>query len=286
MKQYSHKISLTKNSRGIYSLDTSIGCGSGMKNQLGGCYNDCYAAKSAKIYGYDFNTTVYRHFESEAHRRLIINKINKIKLDFVRIGCSGDPSENWEHTVSILKKIDTCNKQIVIITKHWTILSDEHLKYFSNINICINTSVSALDKPHLLNKCLAQYERLKPYCKSILRIVSCDFNLENNEGHKFHKLQSKLFQNNDIIDTVFRPSKTNKLVTENVINVTNTKFMDNKKTLVSKFNKSTYLGKCSTCHEMCGVNIKPKNKIYPAKRGITKQLLLFKTKGQIAPNRC
>lgn len=46
MRGYSNKISLTKNSRGIYSLDTSIGCASGMANEQGGCYNDCYAAKS------------------------------------------------------------------------------------------------------------------------------------------------------------------------------------------------------------------------------------------------
>ena len=49
MKEYLNKISLNKNSRGIYSLDTSVGCASGMANEQGGCYNDCYAAKSAKL---------------------------------------------------------------------------------------------------------------------------------------------------------------------------------------------------------------------------------------------
>ena len=124
MREYSGIISLTKNSRGIYSLDTSIGCSSGMANEKGGCYNDCYAAKSAKLYGYDFSKTVFRHFESEKHRRLIINRINKIPLDFVRIGTSGDPSENWEHALKICKGIETCNKEIVVITKHWTELTN------------------------------------------------------------------------------------------------------------------------------------------------------------------
>jgi len=100
MRSYSTKISLTKNSRGIYSLDTSIGCASGIANETGGCYNDCYAAKSAKLYGYDFSKTVQRNFESEYHRRFILRQINKIPLDFVRIGTSGDPSENWENTIS------------------------------------------------------------------------------------------------------------------------------------------------------------------------------------------
>lgn len=280
MRDYSSKISLTKNSRGIYSLDTSIGCSSGMSNEAGGCYNDCYAAKSAKIYGYDFSKTVYRYFENEKHRKEILNKINRVKLDFIRIGCSGDPSENWEHAISIIKKIDTCNKQIVIITRHWTTLTDEQLMYFAKINICVNTSISAMDKPEIFDRCLEQYERLKPYCKSILRIVSCDFNLDNNEGHKKAKIQAELFKNESTLDTVFRPSKTNKLVTDGVINTSVTKFMDNTKTLVSKYNRSTYTGKCSTCHEMCGLNINPKEKQYPQKRGISKQLLIFKKQKQ------
>lgn len=275
MREYSTKISLTKNSRGIYSLDTSIGCSSGMANELGGCYNDCYAAKSSKLYGYDFSKTVLRSFENEKHRQLIVSQINKIKLDFVRIGTSGDPSENWEHTINILKSIDKCNKQIVIITKHWTILTDEQLNYLSTINVCINTSVSALDKPHLRDICTEQYKRLKPYCKSILRIVSCEFNLTNEKGSELNEIQKQLFLNEDTLDTVLRVNKRNYLVKNEIIKVKETTFLG-KKALVSKLNKSTYFGKCSTCHEMCGVNINPIKIEYPEKKGIVKQLKLFK----------
>jgi hypothetical protein len=277
MREYSNKISLTKNSRGIYSLDTSIGCSSGMANEIGGCYNDCYAAKSSKLYGYDFSKTVLRSFENEYHRRFILNQINKIPLDFVRIGTSGDPSENWEHTISILKGIDKCNKEIVIITKHWTVLTEYHLKYLATINICINTSVSALDKPEILKNCLDQYNRLKPFCKSILRIVSCDFNLNNETGHKLSKIQSELFKNESTLDTVLRVNKRNELVKEGVINVKQSTFLG-KKAIISKYNKTTYFGKCSTCHEMCGLNIKQEIQSYPDKRGVTKQMLLFKKK--------
>jgi hypothetical protein len=277
MREYSNKISLTKNSRGIYSLDTSMGCASGMANEIGGCYNDCYAAKSSKLYGYDFSKTVFRHFENEKHRQFILNQINKVKLDFIRIGTSGDPSEDWEHTINILKNIDKCNKQIVIITKHWTKLTDEHLNYLSTINICINTSVSALDKPHLIQNCIFEYKRLKPYCKSILRIVSCDFNLENENGKKLAEIQHNLFKHEDTLDTVLRVNKKNDLIKNGVINVKQTKFLG-KKALVSKLNKKTYFGKCSTCKEMCGVNIEPLNKIYPTKRGISKQLSIFNKK--------
>jgi hypothetical protein len=275
MREYSTKISLLKNSRGIYSLDTSIGCFSGMANEKGGCYGDCYAAKSAKLYGYDFSKTVYRDFANEKHRRYILNKINKVKLDFIRIGTSGDPSENWNHTISILKKIDTCNKQVVIITKHWTNLTKEQLEYLSTINVCINTSVSALDKTCLLNNCIEQYNIIKKYCKSILRIVSCSFNIENETGHKLHKLQNDLFKNDGVIDTVFRVNKNNKLVKDGIINISETLFLG-KKATVSKYNKSTYFGKCSTCFEMCGLNVNAGMKEYPDKRHLSKQLSLFK----------
>lgn len=277
MRQYSTKISLTRNSRGIYSLDTSIGCASGIANNIGGCYNDCYAAKSAKLYGYDFGKTVLRSFENKVHRNEIFAKINRVKLDFVRIGTSGDPSENWEHTISIIKQIDTCNKEIVIITKHWTNLTIEQLQYFAKINICINTSVSALDKPDLLKNCLDQYKIIKKYCKSILRIVSCDFNIDNETGHKLAKIQADLFKNESTLDTVLRVNKNNELVKSGVINVKESTFLG-KKALISKYNKSTYFGKCSTCHEMCGLNIKTIDKQYPDKKGIVKQLTLFKNK--------
>lgn len=277
MRSYSTKISLTKNSRGIYSLDPSIGCSSGMANEKGGCFNDCYAAKSAKLYGYDFSKTVYRFFENDIHSKQVVNKINKIKLDFVRMGTSGDPSENWGHTISILKKIDRCNKQIVIITKHWNNLSDEQLEYFGTINICINTSVSALDKGHIYKNGVEQYKRIKKYCKSILRIVSADFNLNNEIGRRLAKVQAELFKNENTLDTVLRVNKRNDLIKNGIINVSETTFLE-KKALVSRFNRRTYFGKCSTCHEMCGLNINPILIEYPEKKGISKQLQLFKQK--------
>jgi hypothetical protein len=158
MKEYSNIISLTKNDRGVWSLDPSIGCFSGLKNSDKGCYNECYSAKSAKLYGYDFKKTILRNFRNKRHLNEICRKINKIKLPFIRMGSSGDPSENWEHTLNICELIhdkinlnqqnlfkDNNNKQIVIITKHWVNLTDEQLFRISKMNICINTSISAID---------------------------------------------------------------------------------------------------------------------------------------------
>ena len=265
MRLYSDKIALIKNGRGVYSLDTSIGCSSGTEENKRGCYGECYAAKSGKLYGYDFSKTVLRVFKNNAHKREIINQVRNIKLPFVRIGTSGDPSENWEHTLSIIDAIKGCNKQIVVITKHWTNLTDSQIEFISGINICINTSVSAFDKQDLLTNSLIQYNRLKPFCKSVLRIVSADFNQKNETGKHLNDLQELLFKNSDTLDTVLRCNKNNHFVKSGVINVTKSKFLG-KSQYVSKYNKKTYLGKCSTCKEMCGIeNMKP----------LTKQLTLL-----------
>lgn len=265
MKQYKNIISLSKNERGIWDLDTIKGCKSGLLENEKGCYNDCYAFKTAKRYGIDFSNSVLRSFENEQHRNLIIKQIEKIDMPFIRIGCSGDPSENWGHTINIIKQIRessqlslfdiSSTKQVVIITRHWSVLTDEQLQKISKYNICINTSVSALDNDYLIAKSLNEYERLKPYCKSVLRVVTCDFNELNNIGKEKAEIQRKLLKNESVIDTVFRPSKKNEFVVNEIINVKKMGFMKSK-ALVSKFNKKTYLGKCKTCLEMCGLNVK------------------------------
>lgn len=88
------------------------------------------------------------------------------------------------------------------------------------------------------------------------------------------KVQASLFKNESTLDTVFRPSKKNKFITDGVINVKEEIF-NGKKQLASKFNRKTYMGKCGNCREMCGVNIKNENYTYPDKRPLVKQLSIF-----------
>ena len=259
MRTYDPYITLNKNARGIYILDTTMGCQSGVKETPGGCYNDCYSARAAKIYGYDFGTTVIRKFRNQQHATEIRNQVKKIPLGFVRIGGSGDPSEAWQHTIDVCKQLQDAQlslfdirTEIVIITKHWQTLIIEQLNEISKLPICINTSVSALDNPVMLQKNLDQYEILKRYCKSVLRVVTCDFNTNNADGALYAIIQQRLLGYQNIIDTVFRPSKNNPLVKNNVINIHKTKFLG-KNAIVSKYNKKTYFGKCDTCIEKCGV---------------------------------
>ena len=265
MKTYKTTISLSKNGRGIWDLDTIKGCESGMLENPKGCYGDCYSFKIANRYGIDFKQSIKRTFENEIHRQSIIKQIEKIDMPFIRIGCSGDPSEDWEHTINIIKQIRdnsqltlfdiSSTKQIVIITRHWKQLTDLQLKEIVKYNICINTSVSALDSQKLIDNSLTEYERIKPYCKSVLRVVTCDFNESNDIGKQMAETQRKLLKNKGYIDTVFRPSSNNKFVTDGIINVKKMSFMKTK-SLVSKFNKKAFVGKCENCLEMCGLNSK------------------------------
>jgi len=241
---------LQKNGRGIWDLDVSKGCASGMV-ETGGCYGQCYAAKSATRRGIDFSTTVLRDFKSRAHQQRIINEINNADMKFIRIGCSGDPSENWQHTFSILRKIASVNKEIVLITKHWTEIPDQLLHELSGFGVCINTSVSALSVS-TLSHCVDQFYRLMPYCKSVLRIVSCDFNQDNETGRRLSRIQDQLFRHSPVIDTVFRCSKNSHWVTSGVVNIKKSRFMGAVQN-ISKRNRKTYLGKCGPCKDQCGI---------------------------------
>ncbi len=249
MREYTNKITLAENGRGIWTIDPIMGCKTGILKNEKGCFSDCYAARISKKYGYDFSKNVLRDFSSEKHLESIIKKINKLDFPFVRMGNSGDPSEDWDHTISILKKLKPINKQVVIITRHWNLLSKENLSDLKKLNVCINTSISAIDDD--LERNINQYKLLKKYCVSVLRCVSFDFNLNNKKGFEFSKIQDYIFEKYDVLDTVFRTYKNNKMVLDGVIKIKETKFLG-KKCYVSKRNKKTYFGNCLNCIDKCG----------------------------------
>jgi hypothetical protein len=252
MRSYSKKITLTENGRGIWTIDPIMGCKSGVENDKKGCFSDCYAARNARIYGYDFTENVLRDFSDEKHLQSIIRKANKIEFPFIRMGNSGDPSENWNHSLNILEKLKNVEKQFIIITKHWNKLNLRQLERLSKLNVCINTSISAIDEN--LHQNIEQFELLKNYCKSILRVVSFDFNTKNKDGLDYSLIQDWIFNSFDVLDTVFRCSKSNPMYKEGIINIKETKFLGDK-CYISKFNPKTYFGKCNNCLEKCGLHM-------------------------------
>lgn len=93
------------------------------------------------------------------------------------------------------------------------------------LNLYINTSVSSLDTDDEIAYRITEYNRLRPYCKSILRVV-CDFNTRiQKKGYERNEIQNYLLWHKGVIETVFRPSATNKLVTDGIIHVSKKKFL-------------------------------------------------------------
>ena len=265
MKTYKDEITLIKNNRGCYILDTVKGCSICQKEKPNGCYGDCYAKNIASRYGFNFSNPVNRGFSRDTkqlylfdfqdtnHENKIINRIESMDMPFVRIGEMGDPSGDWGHTLEVCKIISQAKKPIVIITKHWDSIPDNALGPIGKLNLCINTSVSALDNEQELEHRLTQYERLKAVCNSVLRIVSCDFNKDHADGLDRSIIQGELFKMEKHIDTVFRPSANNPFVLKNIIKTKKVKFL-NSKVLASVFNDNTYLGDCNNCPDMCGIS--------------------------------
>jgi hypothetical protein len=265
VRPYSSKIALLQNSRGVYNLDPSAGCSSGTRENKRGCYADCYSARIARMYGYDFTQTVLRDFESIEHMNEIIRKINKIDLPFIRMGNLGDPSEFWGHTLKIcsdiqrgLKEIqlslfqEVRQKLIVILTRHFKTIPDKNLADLQRFNICINTSVSAIDTDPERN--VNEYNRIKPYCNSILRVVTFDFNTDIQAGREYKEIQDWLLSHDNVIDTVFRPFPGNPLVGGGIIKTAKKKFLG-KETVASMHNNKVFMGRCQACKEKCGVGV-------------------------------
>ena len=276
MKTFKDKISLVKNGRGCYILDTVKGCSVCEKEKPNGCYGDCYAKNIASRYKFDFSNPIKRDFYKDEKQLMffdfvdnghlcdVIKQIKKKEVPFVRIGEMGDPSEDWDHTINVCSAISYAEKPIVIITKHWNTIPDYLLDSIRMIDLCINTSISALDSAEEIEHRLEQYHRLKKYCNSVLRIVSCDFNLDNPEGAIRAEIQEELFENENIIDTVFRPNIKNPLVINGVIKTIKIPFLKSK-VLASVYNSKPYLGYCPTCPDMCGVKSNTKNLTQPKK---------------------
>jgi hypothetical protein len=170
------------------------------------------------------------------------------------MGDMGDPSMNWEHTANICKTVARAGKPIVIITKHWNPMPDVVLEEMTKYNVLINTSISALDSKKEREYRMAQYIRIGVKIKSVLRIVTCDFNKDTHAGRYMNNIQNVLLDNRMVIDTVFRPSKNNELINNGTIKASKVNFMRSS-ILASAHDDSVYLGLCDTCPEMCGINL-------------------------------
>lgn len=252
-RPYRNLLTVDINDKGVVDVDTVKGCTAGMAARPGtGCYGGCYAAKIAKFRGLDFSKAVTRTVQSKAQARQIEREVAAAPHGFFRIGVMGDPCHAWEETVETVEWLADFARP-VIITKHWRLASDSQLERLAKCGTVLNTSISALDTPSELKLRRREFFRFKLMGgDSIARIVSCDFNPENEDGARMATIQDDLFTLRPTLDNPLRVPRTHPLVLAGTIRLSVVKDLETERT-ISLVNRSTYLGHCSACPDVCGV---------------------------------
>ena len=126
-ERYGEKLTVSQNRKGVLDVDTVKGCSLGMAaRKNGGCYNACYAAKTAELYGQDFPVSVSRRPEDK-ERKLIEKKIREHPASWFRIGNMGDPCHDWDNTIETCEWLHTI-KQPIVVTKHWRVMTEAQIE--------------------------------------------------------------------------------------------------------------------------------------------------------------
>lgn len=220
----------------------------------GGCYGECYAAKSAKRYGIDFRRSVSRQFCGREHRDTLVKHMLKMPARWFRIGTAGDPCHDWRHTIAVLRVLRWTNKTPVIITKHWTRLTDEQVDDLRWLKAVVNTSTSGLDSDAEIRYRVGELRRLKDAgIRSVCRVVTCEFG--NSEWSKDRReRQEYLLSLEPVIDNPLRAGRGNPHVLAGDIRTTRRADAIGGGKLVSVHSPAAYLGTCQACPDQCGVN--------------------------------
>jgi len=276
MREYADDLTIDINSKGVLDVDVVKGCTMGIKTHgEKGCYQGCYAAAIAKFRGIDFSKSVTRKVKNRSQAKHIEKRVKASPLGFFRIGTMGDPCHNWDATVETVQWLAPFAVPI-IITKHWHKAEDHHLQALVKAGAIINTSVSALDAPKQLKHREKQIARYSEFGgQSIARIVSCDFNQENEEGSIKHKIQENLFLNPLVIDNPLRVKSSHELVTSGVIKTRKVVDLIAVRDISMPASSTTYVGHCDGCTELCGIGVRG----VKTERPLAPQTELF-TKGE------
>jgi hypothetical protein len=249
MKQYLPILTASVNRKGVLDIDTVKGCSIGMNRYpSGGCYGCCYACRMARARGFDFRVSVTR---KDCDKKQIESIVKRHSASWFRIGCSGDPSHDWDWTAFVCQWLGQF-KTPVIVTKHWIELSEKQISKLSGT--VINTSTSALDNESEREYRTEQFNRLKILgIKSVLRVVTCRFSW-GCDWEKMNRIQSKLLKNEPSIDNPLRVHDTSTLVRSGTI-ITQRHVDLGGWSSISISSKKSYIGTCSQCPDQCGLTM-------------------------------
>ncbi len=249
---YGPYLTACENSKGVLDVDTVKGCELGMKAYpKGGCYGECYAAKTAKMYGYDFTKSVSRK-PYKLHFAKVFEAVKKFPASWYRIGTAGDPSHDWDNTVEVCVKLISTGKNPVIITKHWIAASDKHLIALKDCGASFNTSTSGFDTDEEIEYRVSQIKRIASFgIKSVNRIVTAKYG-DTEWGRQAQKKQDYLFTIQPIIDNPLRIPTTSERVRNGDVIVEKIQRAIGGGKMISLHAKGVFLGHCSLCPDQCG----------------------------------
>jgi hypothetical protein len=242
-----------ENQKGVLDVDTVKGCTLGMRAYPGtGCYGECYAQKTAARYGIDFSTSISRKPDPfEWHT--IFKSVKDYRANWYRIGTAGDPCHDWENTISVCEALQETGKIPVIITKHWIVLSDDHIQRLRNVRAVVNTSTSGLDSDAEIRHRVRQIERLRTAgVHSVNRVVTCLYGT-SDWAKTAQEKQDYLLSIFPVIDNPLRVSMSNPKVISDDILVSRHESAIGGGKLISLHDPRVYLGVCSACPDQCGV---------------------------------
>jgi len=248
-------LSAVENQKGVLDIDTVKGCTLGMRAYPEtGCYGECYAQKMAKRYGIDFSVSISRKpdpFEWHA----IFKAVKNYRANWYRIGTAGDPCHDWDNTISVCEALQETGKIPVIITKHWIVLSDDHIIRLRNVRAVINTSTSGLDSEAEIKHRVRQIERLRTTgVRSVNRVVTCLYGT-SDWARIARKKQEYLLSIGPVIDNPLRVSKSHPSVLSGDILVERQEDAIGGGKIISLHKKDVYLGTCPNCPDQCGVQM-------------------------------
>ena len=233
-------------------MDTVKGCTPGMNSYpIGGCYGECYARKVAHRFNLDFTKSVSRKFLDREHMGTIIRLMNCYRTSWYRVGTSGDPSHDWDNTLTVCRALRHTGKTPVIVTKHWKLLTDNHLLELRKLGAVINTSTSGMDADSEIDHRVNQLERVRSVgIKSVCRVVTCDYGTSTWAAGCKEK-QEFLMSKQPVIDNPFRVGKSHpRVVNGDIVVAQKDNCIGGR--YVSLHSPSVYLGSCDECLEQCG----------------------------------
>jgi hypothetical protein len=254
-RQYLPWLTMVENRKGVLDVDTVKGCTLGVRAYpKGGCYGECYAAKTAARYGIDFSTSVSRQFCGREHRDTLVKHMLPLPAKWYRVGTAGDPCHDWTHTIAVLRALRWTKKTAVVITKHWIALTDKQIDDLRWVGAVVNTSTSGLDTDQETCHRLKQRERLHAGgVRSVLRVVTCDYGT-SEWARPRRERQERLLSLGPVIDNPLRLRRSNpRVVNGDIIASQRPESVGGGK-FVSLHRSSVYLGTCSACPDQCGVD--------------------------------